>query len=273
MNATSQINPTDIIFNMSKKKKLGIIQSRGLGDIVIALPIANAYRKQGWEIYWPICEEFVSSVKDSAPWVKWIPIPTDSGRFFYDVPIERLHNLKVENALCLYQALTGHPELVSRQEFQITKFDQLKYHAAGVPFLEKWTLADCITRDPKREQALKDKLALKEEEPYVVVHLQGSNHTATYDPSWIPEGWRVIEITEQTDCVFDWLGVLEGAEAIIAVDSVFSNIVDQMKITESVDCYFIPRSHIHLTPVLGGSWTTLDPGEDVRKRIAVFKAS
>lgn len=257
---------------MSKKKKLGIIQSRGLGDIVIALPIANYYRKEGWDVYWPICEEFLGSVKDTVTWVNWIPIPKDQGQFFYDVPLERLRNLKVENAICLYQALTGHPELVSRQEFQITKFDQLKYHAAGVPFLEKWNLNKCITRNPEREQKLKDQLGIKEGEQYVVVHLEGSDHKASYDPSWIPEGWRTIEITPITDSVFDWLGVLEGAEAIIAVDSIISNIVDQMKITESVDCYFIPRSHIHLTPVLGGTWTTLDPGETVKKKISVFRA-
>lgn len=257
---------------MSKKKKIGIIQSRGLGDIVIALPIARHYHEQGWSVYWPICEEFHSNFKDTVPWVTWVPIPKDSGGFFYDVPLAKLNELKVENAICLYQALTGHPELVGRQEFQITKFDQLKYHAAGVPFLEKWTLDKCITRNPQREQALKDKLNIKEGESYVVVHLEGSDHKATYDPSWIPAGWRVIEVTAQTDCVFDWLGVLEGAEAIIAVDSIISNIVDQLKITEAVDCYFIPRSHIHLTPVLGGTWTTLDPGEAVKKKISVFRA-
>lgn len=261
---------------MTKKKnskKLGIIQSRGLGDIIIALPIAHQYHSQGWAVYWPICEEFWGSVKNTAPWVNWVPIPTDSGGFFYDVPLERLRNLGVENSICLYQALTGHPELVARNEFQITKFDQLKYHAAGVPFLNKWKLGDCITRDPVRERALKDRLNIQEGEPYVVLHLEGSNHKATYDPGWIPEGWRVLEVSNVTDCVFDWLGVLEGAEAIVAVDSVVSNLVDQLGITESVDCYFIPRSHIHLTPVLGGSWTVLDPGDAVKQRIAVFKSS
>jgi hypothetical protein len=258
---------------MTKKKKIGIIQSRGLGDIVIALPIARSYYDQGWSVYWPICEEFHTSVKDTVPWVTWVPIPKDTGAFFYDVPMARLRDLKVENAICLYQALTGHPELAAREEFQITKFDQLKYHAAGVPFLNKWQLDRCIKRNPEREQALRDLLGIKPDEPYVAVHLEGSDHKATYDPSWIPQGWRVIEISPQTDCVFDWLGVLEGAEAIITVDSVISNIVDQLKITEQVDCYFIPRSHIHLTPVLGGTWTTLDPGDDVKKRITVFRAS
>ena len=37
-------------------KKLGIIQTRGLGDIHIALPIAFFYKKKGFEIYWPIYE-------------------------------------------------------------------------------------------------------------------------------------------------------------------------------------------------------------------------
>jgi hypothetical protein len=54
---------------------------------------------------------------------------------------------------------------------------------------------------------------------------------------------------------------------------VVSNIVDQLRITESVDCYFIPRSHIHLTPVLGGAWTVLDPDPEVLRRISIFKAS
>jgi hypothetical protein len=257
----------------SNKEKLGIIQSRGLGDIVIAIPIAKRYHDQGFEIYWPICEEFLGNVKNTVPWIHWIPIPADSGTFFYDVPMERLRNLKVENAICLYQALTGHPELVARPEFQITKFDQLKYHAAGVPFIEKWRLSECITRNPQREQALKENLGIQPEEKYVVVHLEGSNHKASFDPSWIPEGWRTIEVTAQTDCVFDWLSVLEGAQAIIAVDSIISNIVDLLKITETVDCYFIPRSHIHLTPVLGGTWTVLDPGEEVKKRIQIFRSS
>jgi hypothetical protein len=257
---------------MSKKKKIGIIQSRGLGDIVIALPIARHYHNEGWSVYWPICEEFHPNLKDTVPWVTWVPIPKDSGSFFYNVPLARLNELKVENAICLYQALTGHPELAGRNEFQITKFDQLKYHAAGVPFLDKWKLDECITRNPEREQALKDKLNIVEGESYVVAHLEGSDHKATYDASWIPEGWRVIEVTEQTDCVFDWLGVLEGAQAIIAVDSIISNIVDQLKITEQVDCYFIPRSHIHLTPVLGGTWTVLAPDAQTLKKISVFKS-
>jgi hypothetical protein len=259
--------------NKETEKKIGLIQSRGLGDLVIALPIAKWYADNGYEIYWPICEEFASSMDQAAPWVNWIPLAVDDrGLFFYDKPMEALRELGVEEAICLYQSLTGHPEFTKRPEFQITGFDQIKYHIAGVPFMQKWTLADCIIRDAKREQDFYNSVVNKQGKPYVVVHKQGSSYTAKIDSSWIPKEWQVIEVTEQTDSVFDWLQVLEGAEAIIAVDSVISNIVDQLKITESVDCYFIPRSHIHLTPVLGGSWTVLDSDAETLKKISIFKS-
>jgi hypothetical protein len=234
-------------------KKLGIIQTRGLGDIVIALPIAGYYHKQGWEIIWPVLQQFVPSLERNVPWVKWVPIPFDPpGHFFYDVPMERLRNFKCDEIVPLYQALTNQ-KFHEEKYFQYTKFDQYKYIRTGVPFLEKWKLAEYITRDPVREQALYDQLVTNED--YVVVHLEGSDHKATYDPSIVPQGWQIIEITEQTDCIWDWLLILERAQSLIMVDSVFSNIVDQMAIGE--DRYFIQRSHIGLTPVLGQDWTWL----------------
>ena len=255
---------------MKKQKKLGICQSRGLGDLVIALPIAHHFDLEGWEVYWSILDQWVEQMSAVAPWVKWIPIRQDTGAFFYDEPMARLHNFECDEIICLYQSLTGHQELAARPEFQITKFDELKYRAAGVPFLDKWKLAECITRDHDREQGLKDKVVTDPTTPYVVAHLTGSDHRAEMDPAWIPEGWNLIEIKDQSNSIWDWLAVLEGAEAIICVDSVFANIVDQLGINRKVDSYFIPRSHIHLTPVLGGPWTTLDPADQVKKRIKVF---
>lgn len=234
-------------------KKLGIIQSRGLGDIIIALPIAGYYHEQGWEISWPICEEFIPNFKDTVPWVKWIPIPTDpQGRFFYDVPLQRLKNLKMDEIMPLYQHLTGH-DFNQEKYFQYTKFDQYKYIRSQVPFLHKWHLNRYITRNPAREQALYDRLVQKPE--YAVIHLEGSDHRAKFDHSIIPDDWQTIEIHPQTDCIFDWLTLLERAQSLIMVDSVYANLVDQLNIGD--DRYFIQRSHIGLTPVQGNSWTWL----------------
>jgi len=236
------------------KKKLGLIQSRGLGDIVIALPIAKHFYDQGYEVLWPICEQFMSSVENHVPWVKWIPIPNDPyGHFFYEVPMQRLKNFKCDEIVCLYQALTGHP-FHEEKYFQYTSFDQYKYIKAGVPFLDKWKLNLCITRDYAAEQNLFLKLGSPSK--YAVIHLEGSDHTAQFDESIIPADWTKVYIKEGlTPSIFNWIGLLSGAEAIICVDSCIANMVDQLNL--GTDRYFIARSHIGLTPVQGQDWTWL----------------
>lgn len=252
-------------------KRLGIIQSRGLGDLVIALPIAKHYHDQGYEVFWPIDESFMSSMTASVPWIKWIPLEVDGNYYFYDTPLQRLKNFKCDEIICLYQALSSKPELALRPEFQITKFDQIKYSEAGVPFLNKWKLSECLVRNQDREQTLKDKVVNKEDKQYCVVHLEGSDHKAVFDRNCVPQDWQIIEIKPLTDSIFDWVGILEQASAIVCVDSVYANLIDQLGINNNVDCYFIPRSHIQLTPVMGGPWTYLEPDPETKKRITVFR--
>lgn len=251
--------------------KLGLLQSRGLGDLVIALPIAKYYADQGHEIYWPICEPFWASVKDHAPWVKWIPIPVDAkGDFFYNEPMKRLKAFGVTETICLYQSLNVMPELAQVPYFQIQHFDEFKYSRAGVPFLNKWKLAECITRLTDRESKLYDQIVKNPN--YVVTHTEGSTFSCEPDLSGIPSDWQVINITEGiADSVFDWLKIIEGAQAVICLDSVFSNIVDQLQI--DVDKYWIPRSHIHQTPVLGSAWTILEAPEGSGAAQRIFGAN
>lgn len=194
------------------------------------------------------------NVVDYVPWVQWIPVPVDPrGLFFYDEPMRRLKNFKCDEIICLYQALTGH-NFHDEKYFQYTKFDQYKYIQAGVPFLNKWSLAECITRNPQAEQALANQLAIDPDQPYAVLHLQGSDHRASLDPAIIPQGWRTIEIMEGlTPSVFDWIPIIDQATSIVMVDSVMANLTDQLGLGE--DRYFIQRSHIGLTPVLGQHWT------------------
>jgi hypothetical protein len=234
-------------------KKMGIIQSRGLGDIIIALPIAHYYyTKENYQIYWPVLEEFLPSLQTSIPWIKWIPlIPDPQGQYFYNTPLERLKNFGCTFILPLYQALTGH-KFHEETCFQHTKFDQHKYITAQVPFLEKWNLTPCITRDLEKEQLLYSKLVTNPN--YCIIHLEGSDSQADFDKSIIPTDWQLIYITKSyTDNIFDWLTLLEKAQALILVDSAFANLADQLSINK--DLYFIPRSHNGLTPVLGNHWT------------------
>ena len=234
------------------KKRLGIIQSRGLGDLVIGLPIARWYADQGYEIYWPVESSFVADMWAGAPWVNWISVPYDPpGRYFYEVPMELLSDMGITDTLPLYQHLTNQ-KFNEEKYFQYTSFDQYKYIRAGVPFLEKWNLARCITRNPEREQRLK---SLVVQNPnYVVAHLEGSSAKATFDTSIVPQDWQLVEIKPTPGyTLWDWLGVIEGAQSIICIDSVYANLIDQLKL--GTDRYFIARSHIGLTPVHGLDWT------------------
>lgn len=240
-------------------KLLGIIQSRGLGDIVIALPIARHYHRQGWEVHWPICREFIPHFQAQVPWVNWHPVTTDQGSFFYDQPLKILSDLGCDEILPLYQALTGHPEFSSEVYFQHTKFDQYKYHRAGVRFAEKWRLSEAVTRDRDREQAVMERIRSEiGDQPYILVHVEGSDHRARFDPSILPPGVSTIEINSMTDRIWDWCTALDQAWAVILVDSVFSNLVDQLGLNSDGARYIMPRSHIGLTPVLGETWTWIE---------------
>lgn len=239
--------------------KLGIIQSRGIGDIVIALPIAKWYKDQGHEIYWPICEDFVSHFESSVPWVTWLSVPVDpTGDFFLKTPLELLAREGIsheDDILYLYQYLSSVPERTDPDLFAMMKFDQYKYAAAGVPFGQKWTLGDCIVRDPDREAKLYDQLVTKPR--YMVYQGRASDVAYEIDLSGIEEGVERIEITEATDSIFDWLKILEGAETIVLIDSVFANLIDQLKICESADLYYMRKwnRRVDGNPVLLGAWS------------------
>ena len=240
----------------------GIIQSRGLGDILIALPIARHYYDRGETIVWPICEEFYSSVRDTVRWVQWVPITADKeGRFFLDRPLEVFKEWGVDpdEALYLYQYLNTVPELTDPEMFNILKFDQYKYCTAGVAFVKKWTLGRCIERNNAGELALQDRLekaGYDLRQPYAVCHLTGSS--ARVDQSlitFLDPAVRVINVDLfRTDSIFDWIGVLERAHSVICLDSAVANMVDQLGIN-GPELYWIRRSSWDLTPVLGEAWT------------------
>jgi hypothetical protein len=236
-------------------RTIGFIQSRGLGDLFIALPIALDYREQGYdEILWPICEEFMATMTASAPWVTWIPLKTDPrGEFFYDKAEKNLKYRGCEQIICLYQYLSNMPQLSDPDLFPILKFDQYKYAIAGVPFKNKQRLSECITRDPVAEERVYRQV-VRNHQRYIVVHDQGSDKQINLDWSDAEsQGYQVVRIQEGiTDNAVNWLTVIERAASLYLIDSVYSNIVDGLDLHR--DKWFIRRSKMDLTPVLLSDW-------------------
>jgi hypothetical protein len=237
-------------------KKLGLIQSRGLGDIHIALPIALFYRKQGYEIHWPIHNQWLDQMQYYVPWIKWEPLEKKSNNgseFFYEEPLQILKKKNIKKIYCLYSYLSSNTELSKEIYFPFVSFDRFKYIKSKVPFFYKWKLKECIKRDYQREQKLFEKYVKNHK--YIVTHLKSSNHTADFDRSIIPSGYDVIEISDE-GYVLDWLKIIENSEMIIMTDSVMANIVDQLMIGKKK--YFLQKNNIFFTPILNSHWEWIE---------------
>jgi hypothetical protein len=225
------------------------------------LPIAWEHHKQGYEVYWPICEQFIPSFKDTASWVNWLPVPVDKvGYFFLDTPLKLLAEQGItewDDILYLYQYLSSVPEKTDQDLFAMMKFDQYKYANTGVAFKKKWELNNCILRNEEREQALYDQLV--KQPRYMVYQQKASDISYEFDLSEIDPDLQKIEITEVTDNIFDWIKILDNAELLILIDSVFANLVDQLNLAPNSDKYFKRKwdRRVDGNPVLLQDWMYL----------------
>jgi hypothetical protein len=175
--------------------KIGIIQTRGLGDIVIAAPIAMYYIERGCEIYWPIDSDFMEPFQYAFPTINFISIDKNktgenSAEYFYTAPLKSLQEKSCDSIICLYSYLTGH-NLGNSETAEAISFDAYKYAIAKVPFSEKWNLK--IKRNPVREAKIFEMLDLQPSDNYVVIHDQGSVHKADFSRS-IPTEIKTIKI-------------------------------------------------------------------------------
>ena len=231
------------------KKKLGLIQTGGLGDIHIALPIALFYHKKDFEIYWPIFENWVEQMKHYVPWINWIGISKENKEHAYDEPVKILDSLGVEKKIPLYNFLGTNVELSNTPYFPHVSFDKYKYIKSKVPFYYKWKLNECIKRDEKREEEMFNKFVKNQN--FVVTHLKASIHTATFDLSLIPQDFQVIEISND-GFVLDWLKIIEKAKMLFMTNSVMANITEQLNIDNIK--YYIPRTNIFNNPIFINNW-------------------
>ena len=232
--------------------KIGFIQTRGIGDIIIALPIAKHLADQGHTVLWPVHEPFVRPFQEAASYVQFLPLAGDDGDWMFPRPLAVLKEQACDRIVPLASYIHSRPELVVRPDLaRVMKFDQYKYAVAGVPFSEKWNLR--IDRNREREEALFARVVREKE--FVVCHLTGSHFRANLDVQSMAGGRQVIEITDLTDNFFDWIAVIERASTRIMIDSCFSNLTDQLNIAGKK--IFLVRSSWEFTPVLLGDWSYL----------------
>jgi hypothetical protein len=204
-------------------RKLGIIQPGKLGDLIILLPVAYYYHRQGWQIVWPVCAKYIPSFAPHVDYVTYLPVSDDLA-LFHDEAARVLKDQGCERVLDLLFNFPNTPAntqaYADEQEYS---FDEFKYLLAGVPFEEKWKLR--IRRNRAREMDLYRSLVKQDD--YVVCHFQASDRRIEPDLTHY-QGQQIIEITPLTDDIFDWLMIIERARQLVFIESCFSNLVDQL---------------------------------------------
>lgn len=235
---------------------ISLIQTGAIGDIVIALPIANWYYRKGYNVYWPVDVNFMAFLTYAAPYVNFLPVdtqrfPKNTLSYFIGAPLAYAKNFSVDKTFILYSHL-GDFKLENRQIAQSLKFDEYKYAVADVPFREKWNLQ--IRRNAAEETRLLKKLERKR--PYCVLHEHGGEGSNFYKPISHLYGQEEfgnhIFIEALTDNPFDWIAIFEQAKTIAVIDSLHANVIEQMKI--DTDKFLHIRSPALLTPVFREGW-------------------
>jgi hypothetical protein len=80
---------------------LGLIQSRGIDDIIIALPIAKYCHDRGVGVHWPIDQRFLPSFLGAVNYVNFIPFrATIDG--FLNTPFRLLDAVLCSRVVTLY---------------------------------------------------------------------------------------------------------------------------------------------------------------------------
>src|SRR5687768_9591248 len=146
-------------------KKVGFIQTGGIGDILMILPIADHYIEQGCEIVFPIDNRYVAMFRSARPDINFLPVegtPAERRPFYFDTPLKLVGEHGCEKTVMFYIPMfglaIGDPRLAHS-----LKFDEYKYAIAGVPFRKKWELK--YERNIDREEKLFESLNIRE--PYV----------------------------------------------------------------------------------------------------------
>jgi hypothetical protein len=241
--------------------KIRIIQIQRMGDLIITLPIAAWFIRQGHEVYWPVHEVYYDAIRRVAPDVKFMPLDpdgcTDPLEFLYRRPYAFLSELGCERIIPLNSSLEG-ADFIDRKLALALKFDEYKYAHARVPFTEKWNLQ--LHRDAEREMALHRRLPITG--PYICVHDTASDVSA---PVHLPASWlaryQIIQVQELTDSLFDWIYTIERADKLVMIDSSLANLTEQLNIES--EKYLIIRSVAAATPVYKNGWTFCWPFDPI----------
>ncbi len=279
---------------MSNKKAV-ILQPGKLGDLIITIPIAKHYSSLGYEIYWPVFDNFISflsrfefikpisfnisldenlyfSKKRVGFWEegkKTVEEINPSNKTIFDgIKFFNMfyHNYENQDIKIIDPCFSfpGHRnirnnELTSIYANNNKNWIHLKYDLGRVPLSQRWNFS--FTRNKEKEQKLFEFIknySIKKygSEQYSIVHTYNSNNLPKIDVI-NPINFSYIKNYD----ILDWLLVLERSENIVCVDSSLANFVEVCPTLKEKNKFYLgseePHFHKYMRNILLNNWTNL----------------
>ncbi len=196
-----------------------IVQPGRLGDIIICLPIAEYYHKNGYTIYWPILSQYANTFVN-IDYVNAIPIK--------NIGIEKV----VSN---IYKSTKNYSKIIDlsfgfehsalnqwwEEEYKKNiSFVKYKYQLAKVEEQNRWKLS--WNRNIEKENELFQQLDLNT--PYFLVHTQTHNFKLPLDIEN-----KCVHFNQIGNFnIFDWYKVIVNATEIHCIDSSLANFIETL---------------------------------------------
>ncbi len=276
-------------------KKAVILQPGKLGDLIITIPIAKHYNSLGYEIHWPVFDNFLSFL-GRFDFINAISfgISLDENLYFSKKRIgfweegkQKIEQISASNKIVFdgikffdtfysnfdekeYKIIDpcfsfpGHRNaennrLTSVYASNDKNWINLKYDLVNVPLKERWNFS--FSRNVEKEKNLFEFIknySIKKygSEQYSIVHTYNSNNLPNINVI-NPINFSYVKNFD----ILDWLLVLENSENIVCVDSSLANFVEVCPTLREKNKFYLgseePHFHKYMRNILLNNWTNL----------------
>lgn len=228
---------------VTRNKRLLIIQPGKFGDIIICLPIAYWYfLKYGYDVYWQ-CPKMYHEIFRNVDYVKPVEDATS------EAPYAKILDLSF--------GFGGAPQMWWNE--RQTKFDSFvtaKYELAGVPLEERWNLV--WKRNIANEVGLSRTVQIRTDQ-YNLIHTQGSIGADITDRLDFDSTHNVHFKPVNGYNIFDWYNTIEWATEIHCIDSSLANFIEVVPEFKDIPKYLydVRESYHWLKSIYKNNWTII----------------
>lgn len=226
-------------------KKALIRQPAGLGDILWIQSIVDHISSRGFEVMYPVCDQYYDMVSTS--------VKTKNSNFIRESDLDdkllniyKTTNPVIEPDFEYYPFdCISHPKYESfRPEYALQNImigKYLFYKEFNPEFdveASDWRESIEIIRNYDREKKYENSINLNLNEKYIWANkIFGTPPDVIHRDMNLPQDIRVVENNHEVENIFDMCGVLENANEIHTVETCFCYIIELLNVNKDLNLY------------------------------------